>query len=296
MENKLFEYASSCYEKAGDEVGMLRAMAYDLYQRAVGAGGRDALAPAQPLSAAARRDYLLRAARCFAQLPDGCLLAARCCREAGEHQLAAAAFRALGKPAKAAKALAAAAETAATSGGGHDEAKKLAAEAAAAWEEAGKPMAAMLTRLAQPSLVSSALAMLRRPPYDTRTDMMATALRTLEKRKAYDDAIRVCEMLEAAAADATPWVERRDELARKAANAHAVDARAALAAKDGAKRQSAALGIMAAVRNVSSAPAQVAIVRRFVDQNLVRRAFLVKLLEEQGQQSAAFLELLIPRP
>ena len=75
--------------------------------------------------------------------------------------------------------------------------------------------------------------------------MMATALRTLEKRKAYDDAIRVCEMLEAAAADATPWVERRDELARKAANAHAVDARAAVAPKDEPQRDVDLVGIMA---------------------------------------------------
>ena len=110
-------------------------------------------------------------------------------------------------------------------------------------------MAAMLTRLAQPSLVSSALAMLRRPPYDTRTDMMATALRTLEKRKAYDDAIRVCEMLEAAAADATPWVERRDERARVSRRTPTPLTRAlVLAAKDTAKRESASLGIMAAVR------------------------------------------------
>ena len=100
-------------------------------------------------------------------------------------------------------------------------------------------------------------------------------------------------MLEAAAADATPWVERRDELARKAANAHAVDARAAMAAKDYPKRGDAANLIMKAVRNLSSAPAQVAIVRRFVDQSLMARNQLVKLLEEQGQQGAAFLELLI---
>ena len=106
-------------------------------------------------------------------------------------------------------------------------------------------------------------------------------------------------MLEAAAADATPWVERRDELARKSANSHAVDARAALTGGKDAVGQAdklhvAAEGIMAAVRNVSSAPARVAIlVRRFVDQRVMVRAHLVKLLEEQGQQDAAFLELLV---
>ena len=71
MENKLFEYASSCYEKAGDEVGMLRAMAYDLYQRAVGAGGRDAFAPAQPRLGGAAATTCCARREGFAQLPDG---------------------------------------------------------------------------------------------------------------------------------------------------------------------------------------------------------------------------------
>ena len=66
-----------------------------------------------------------------------------------------------------------------------------------------------------------------------------------------------------------------------------------MAAKDYPKRGDAANLIMKAVRNLSSAPAQVAIVRRFVDQSLMARNQLVKLLEEQGQQGAAFLELLI---
>ena len=141
----LFQVAALCFEKGGDERGMLEALGMHFYQPASNA------TDTRPL------DRFLRAARCF-ELAGHTFHAASCLKRAGEYTLAARAFRKLGKPVAIAKMLAHAAEKASS----RREALELLSGAAGAWEEAGKLSQAMLVRLSLKELRSAGLEMLHR--------------------------------------------------------------------------------------------------------------------------------------
>ena len=95
----LFQVAALCFEKGGDERGMLEALGMYFYQ------------PASNATDTRPPDRFLRAARCF-ELAGHTFHAASCLKRAGEYTLAARAFRKLGKPVAIAKMLAHAAEKA----------------------------------------------------------------------------------------------------------------------------------------------------------------------------------------
>ena len=99
----LFQVAALCFEKGGDERGMLEALGMYFYQ------------PASNATDTRPPDRLLRAARCF-ELAGHTFHAASCLKRAGEYTLAARAFRKLGKPVAIAKMLAHAAEKASSRG------------------------------------------------------------------------------------------------------------------------------------------------------------------------------------
>ena len=141
----LFQVAALCFEKGGDERGMLEALGMHFYQ------------PASNATDTRPPDRFLRAARCF-ELAGHTFHAASCLKRAGEYTLAARAFRKLGKPVAIAKMLAHAAEKASS----RREALELLSGAAGAWEEAGKLSQAMLVRLSHKELRSAGLEMLHR--------------------------------------------------------------------------------------------------------------------------------------
>ena len=178
MRQQLFPLAAQCFQKGDDEHGMLEALAMHFYRPAA-----SATTDGRPL------DRLLRAARCF-ELAGHTHHAASCLKRAGENSLVVAAYRKLGRPVSVAKALATAADKAAS----RREAVELYTEAAAAWEEAGRPTQAMVIRLSHRELQQSGFDMLK-DEHKESDRLRAAALPLLEARKLYDAALVVCQQL-----------------------------------------------------------------------------------------------------
>ena len=179
--HRLWKQALTAFTKGDEPHGAAHALAMLLYEEAT---GRDAA----ELSAAARHERLLRAARCFALL-GSTAHAASCLKRAGEHSMAAQHYSAMGKPALAAKMLGKAAEECTS----RREALRLFRATAAAWEEAGRPQRALLVRFGQRELQAEAVAMLERPVVDRA--VLQAALPHLERQKRWDGALAVARRL-----------------------------------------------------------------------------------------------------
>jgi len=179
--HRLWKQALTAFTKGDEPHGATHALAMLLYEEAT---GRDAA----ELSAAARHERLLRAARCFALL-GSTAHAASCLRRAGEHTMAAQHYSALGRPVMAAKVLGKAAEECAV----RREALQLFRATAVAWEEAGRPQRALLVRFGQRELQAEAVAMLERPVVDRA--VLQAALPHLERQKRWDGALAVARRL-----------------------------------------------------------------------------------------------------
>ena len=273
LDSKLYAVAATCFAKGGDAHGVARSLAMQFLQEA---GGADA-------TRAVAHDRLCRAARCFGLLGSG-QHAVGCLKRAGEHQMAAEGYHALGQPAKAARQLGVAAEKA----NDRKQAVQLYQESAKVWEETGRLTRALAVRFGQRELHAEATAMLARHQNDA--ELLRVALPHLVRQRQYAGALAVATELGKLGGRGSGDGDGGDGKGGGGAllgrEVDELASRAALQLRDGGDRAA----MLDAVRKMSTPGLQLTFLRSQGGEG--RAEMIVALLREQGRHKEACDELL----
>lgn len=210
FENKLFKLAARCYSKANDRLGMLNALAYQLFEEST------KLPAGRP-----QQERLIRAALAFDAAGE-LKKAASCLAGAAEYSLAAVAREKLGQVEMAAKVLARGAEEVRKEGG-HTKATALLTEAAMVYERAGQLHAAVSVRVSHRALHAQLLSSLDAlgVEHPEQRELMRFAFQHLEHKKNWDACLQLAKRLQGCdVGDVAIDALKVDKIAQRAAFAH----------------------------------------------------------------------------